>query len=178
MIIGIAGQIASGKSTLGRALAARLDAKLLSFGAYVRHIANEQGIDPTSRQALQEFGQKLVDESTTAFVENILTWGNYTTGQRIIFDGIRHEPVWLEIVAFARRNNDTAKLIFLEIPEQERQRRLAARGLTAADTSTFDKHASERDLGGYLRNSADLRLKGQNDTVDLVETIIRTYGSG
>ena len=75
--MGIAGKIASGKSTLARALAARLDAQILGFGDYVRAAARSRGLDHTDRQTLQDLGQRLVTENTAAFVSGILSWANY-----------------------------------------------------------------------------------------------------
>jgi cytidylate kinase len=59
MIIGIAGPIASGKSTLARGLAQVFSLKLIGFGEYVRHEAQARGLDVADRRVLQDLGQSL-----------------------------------------------------------------------------------------------------------------------
>jgi dephospho-CoA kinase len=178
MIVGIAGKIASGKSTLARALAARLDANLLGFGDYVRATARSRGLDHTDRQTLQDIGQQLVTDDPAAFVCGILSWVDYKSGrQPIIFDGVRHNAVWEQITEFARRNGDTAILVYLDMPESQRQVRLAARGLDREEASVFDQHSSEREIDTHLQIAANLRLDAERHTTELVEAVLRACGN-
>ena len=101
MIIGIAGKIASGKSTFARAIAARLKARRLAFGDYVRSIAESRGMDPSDRRILQTLGQDLATRDPSAFVSGILSFAGYLPPENIVFDGVRHEAIWQEIRAVA-----------------------------------------------------------------------------
>jgi dephospho-CoA kinase len=175
MIIAIAGQIGSGKSTLARALASRLNAKLLAFGDYVRARVRHQGLDANSRNILQDLGQRLASDPA-AFVEDALNWIGYSTGDHCIIDGVRHEIIWKEITNVRRRTNEDAKLIFLSVSGPERERRLRARGLETEAIVTFDNHPSERDVKQYLYGAADLRLDGQQTPAELVEIVVRSLG--
>jgi dephospho-CoA kinase len=176
MIIGIAGKIASGKSTLARALAVRLSAKRLGFGDYVRAIAVSRGLDSGDRQTLQDLGQELVTKDPAAFVDGILTWADHKPGQSIIFDGVRHKAVWDQIAAFARRNGEEAILAYLDMPESQRQLRLTGRGLNNEIASAFDNHPSELDLDVLLQSVADLRLDAGQNSSTLVEAVLRVCG--
>src|SRR4051812_5864726 len=109
MIVGIAGPIASGKSTLGRALAERFSAKLVSFGDYVRHKARTRAINISNRGALQDLGQSLVTGDVQSFVLDVFGWANFRQGSHIILDGVRHYTVWNEVLTFASSHREAAK---------------------------------------------------------------------
>jgi dephospho-CoA kinase len=172
MIVGIAGKIASGKSTLTRSLAARLKAKRLGFGDYVRVVAKSKGSDPSDRKVLQLIGQELATRDPSAFVGGILSFGGYDPPENIVFDGIRHGSVWQEIQAVAARIHDTAFLVFLDMPEEMRQQRLAARGLDRQSVAAFDGHPNESDLEVLLRETADLTLDARLDDEQLVDRVL------
>jgi dephospho-CoA kinase len=158
MIIGIAGSIASGKSTLARALANEFSLKLIAFGDFVRQEARARGLDVGDRQVLQDLGQSLVDEDVSSFVAGVFTRADYRAEDRIVLDGVRHESVWEEISALAASHESTASLVFLVMPEEERRNRLTARGLSADQVSALDRHASEADVRVRLAEKADIRV--------------------
>jgi len=173
MIVGIAGKIASGKSTLARAVAGRLKARRLGFGDYVRSIAESRGLDPSDRKVLQTIGQDLVTENPSAFVSGVLSFAGYTPPENIVFDGVRHWAIWQEIQALAAQTHDTAYLVFLDMPEEMRRQRLVARSLDRETVDAFDRHANEADLGARLRQAADLTLDARLDETQLVEKVVR-----
>ncbi len=176
MIIGVAGPIASGKSTLSRALATRFSAKLLSFGDYVRHVARSRGIDVSDRRALQDLGQSLVAGDVRSFVSGALDLANVSKSGDAILDGVRHHAVWTEIVTVASLNGQSAKLVFLDMPEQERQRRLAIRGLSRDQAVAQDSHACEADVQQRLKSQADLRVDALMTEAAMVAVIDRHLG--
>lgn len=175
MIFGIAGKIASGKSTLARALAARIGGERLGFGDYVREVARSKGLDFTDRNVLQELGQQLVTADPAAFVGGILRNANYASGRPIVFDGVRHVVVWNEIADVARLSGDAATLVYLDMPEEIRRARLAARGLSITAASAFDKHVSEQELDGDLQTAATMKLDARQETTALVDAILCEY---
>ena len=173
MFVGIAGKIASGKSTLARAVAARLNARRLGFGDYVRSIAESEGLNPSDRNVLQELGQGLAMRDPSAFVAALLSSAGYSSSEDIVFDGVRHVTIWNEIEAIAARAHVVAFLVFLDMPETIRQRRLTARGLDRQSADAFDGHESESDLEARLRETADLILDAQLDEAHLVDRVAR-----
>jgi dephospho-CoA kinase len=176
MIIGIAGPIASGKSTFARSLAGRHSFKLIGFGEYVRRVARARGLDAADRRVLQDLGQSLVDQDVKSFVEGVFDHANFSPAERILLDGIRHETVWDEIIAFAASQGSSAKLIFLEMPEEERQRRLSMRGLSEDQANAQDTHASEADVRDRLLNRADLRLGALQSEESMLASIAARLG--
>jgi dephospho-CoA kinase len=176
MIVGIAGPIASGKSTLGRALAERFSAKFVNFGDYVRHIARTRAIDISDRRALQDLGQSLVTRDVRSFVLGAFEWVNFREGNHVVLDGVRHDTVWKEVLTFASLHREAAKLIFLEMLEDERQRRLAARGLSRDEAATQESHVSETDVQLRLRDDADLLVDALQDGPAMVAAVGRYLG--
>lgn len=158
MIIGIAGPIASGKSTLARALSREYSLRLIGFGEYVRHEAQARGLDTADRLVLQDLGQSLVDEDAGSFVQGVFQRAKVRSADRIVLDGVRHCSVWDEILSFASSRGSTARLIFLEMSEPERRRRLDARGMSYDQALIQDRHASEVEVHARLADRADLRL--------------------
>lgn len=171
MIIGIAGPIASGKSTLARALAQEFSLKLVGFGEYVRFEAQARGLDVTDRKVLQDLGQSLVDEDVVSFVRGVFEHAKVQAADRIVLDGVRHRSVWDEIVTFTSERRSTAKLIFLQMPEADRRRRLGARGMTFNQLIVHDRHASEADVRAGLADVADLRLDALQDRDAMLASI-------
>jgi dephospho-CoA kinase len=176
MIIGISGPIASGKSTFARALAERFSAKLVGFGEYVRREACSRGLDASDRRVLQDLGQSLVDRDVKSFVAGVFDHANFSPNERIVVDGIRHETVWDEIIVFASSKRSSAKLIFLEMPEEERRRRLGARGLSRDQADTQDTHATEADVRNRLLDRADLRLDALQSEESMMSSVNARLG--
>lgn len=176
MIVGIAGSIASGKSTFGRALAKQCSANFVSFGDYVRYAACARGIDISDRAAVQELGQSLVAADARSFVLSVFAWANVAEQAHVVLDGVRHESVWKEILTFASEHGEAAKLIFLDVAEEERQRRLVARGLSREEAEGQDLHASESDVQFRLRAKADIRVDSQKHDPARLAAIGRDLG--
>jgi dephospho-CoA kinase len=153
-----------------------LNAKLLAFGDYVRMQAKKEGLDPNNRPVLQDLGQRLASNPAT-FVEDALLWAGHRTGDRCIIDGVRHQVVWNELMVIGRRTNEATRLIFLDVPEQERRRRLQARGLEADAMTALDNHPSERDIRSHLYREADLRLDGEQTPEYLAELVARSLAA-
>jgi dephospho-CoA kinase len=176
MIIGIAGPIASGKSTLARALAQEFSLKLISFGDFVRQEARVRGLDVADRQVLQDLGQSFVDEDVCSFVAEVFAHAGYRLGDRVVLDGVRHEYVWEEISVFAASHGSPARLVFLVMSEEERHKRLNARGTSSDQASALDRHASEAEVRVRLANKADVRLDALQSHGSMLALIARQLG--
>jgi dephospho-CoA kinase len=173
MLIALAGPMGSGKSTVSRALAARLDAKILGFGEYVRVCARRRGLDADDRAVLQDLGQKLVARDPLAFVQHAVRWAGHQPGNRIILDGVRHETVWDAISTLGRLNAERVLLIYLDVPADERTDRLLARGISEEAIAAFNSHPSEFDLKLRLLPKADIQLDSRQQLSTLVDTVLR-----
>jgi cytidylate kinase len=177
MFIALAGPMGSGKSTVSRALAERLGAKILAFGDYVRFCATDRGLDARNRAVLQDLGERLVAADPVAFVRDAALWAGHQPGDPIVLDGVRHEIVWDAISALSRETAERALLIYLDVPADERANRLRSRGISDDAIAGFNAHPSEHDLEKRLSPRAGIRLDSRLPLPTLVDSVLRSLES-
>jgi len=165
-VVGLAGPIAAGKTTIALELATELGTPCVSFGDAVRRVAFERSL-PTDRATLQDLGEELVESGWEPFCRAVLAQAPWRPGQSLVIDGIRH----LGAITTLRRlvAPSLLAIVFLEVSAEARRERLAARGTTQQETLVADDHRSEVELRS-VREAADLVLP---DTVDPRQTIAR-----
>jgi cytidylate kinase len=151
-ILGIAGQIGSGKSSLARELCKRLNGKLISFGSFVRSEANRRGIR-IDRAALQRLGEDLIAElGPDEFVRQVLYSDSITSS--IVIDGIRHVEIWQAIRSIA----PGSILVYLDVPDEIRIARLQQRDNLDIDSIKLAMlHPMEKNIP-LLRQYSNLVL--------------------
>lgn len=150
MIIALSGALGSGKSSVSQALATRLNWPRVSFGGYVRTIADERNL-PKGRETLQALGAELLQEmGAKAFCIATLRQAGWKPGMDVVLDGVRHQEV-LETL----QQLDRTHLIFLSADEQTRVSRLRADGRAEDDLSTVEQHSTEVQVSSVLRELAE-----------------------
>lgn len=154
-IVGVSGAIGSGKSELSRALAPALDASRVSFGEFVRGEAEARAIEPT-RENLQELGEQLLAElGPSQFVQRALAVR--PRAELLIVDGVRHLAVDEELSRIAVHY----RLVFVEVDDETRRRRLGEREGHEVDLAALDAHSTEREVP-LLRERAAAVVDGAN----------------
>lgn len=112
------GPAASGKSTVGRLLAAELSWPLLSFGAYVRDEAQRRGIPVDHREELERLGAHLiVTRGHDRFLQDLLE--SQSPVERVILEGIRH----VEMLRAVKRAYPAVCSIYLDVADEFRYQR-------------------------------------------------------
>ncbi len=151
-IVGIAGQIGSGKTSLAMELCKRLNWKTISFGSYIRSEANRRGIK-LDRVALQQLGEDLIAElGPGEFVRHVLYSDKIYPN--IVLDGIRHVEIWQAIRAITQKSI----LVYLDVSEEVRIARLQQRDNLDIDSIKLAMfHPMEKNIP-FLRRFADLVL--------------------
>jgi NTP pyrophosphatase (non-canonical NTP hydrolase)/cytidylate kinase len=162
-VVCLAGDIASGKTTIARALAASSPrAHLCSFGDVVRRRAHRQQA-PLDRASLQAVGTTLVAAGWPAFVDLLLQDTPEHT-ELLVVDGIRHVEAVTEL---ARRFPDTpVKLIYLRADPDTIAGRLRRRG----EPDTVLDHPIESSLHDVAA-AADLQLDSCQPADELIAQI-------
>jgi dephospho-CoA kinase len=175
IVLGFAGSIASGKSTLSIAVASALGWQRVSFGDYVRTVARNQGLGD-SREVLQAVGASLINQGQEQFCKAILAQSNWEAGQPLIVDGIRHA----EIVPIMRQIVDPwdFRLVYIVVNEPIREARLLERGLNDRQQwQQFEAHSTESQVQALLPEMADLTLDSTRKIEDLVLEIVTWVSS-
>jgi cytidylate kinase len=171
-VICFAGQIGSGKSSVTRCLATALEWPRVAFGDYVRAELARRGGDPTSRDALQDLGQELVDADPRSFCAVVLASAGFKPGGDLLLDGVRHIAIQHIVSDLARPS--VTKLLYLATGEQERLKRVASRtgeGKTFARAST---HRVEADLYTSLPATADRSIDASAPLAQVVSRCLAT----
>lgn len=158
-IIAFGGASQTGKTTLGRRLAAYCQCKFVSFGDYVRQKAQNGGLSNPTREDLQNLGQKLVKSGVSRFCQEVLDTVQFSSGGRLVIDGIRHTEALSAISQISR--GQPIKLIYLYAPmkirEVRSQQHDGSQALRAIDAHPVESQTVE------LRNSADFVLDASAD---------------
>jgi len=169
IIVGFAGKIGSGKTTVSAAVAEALNWRYTSFGAYVREIAQQRGRGE-SRTTLQEIGASLV-ANPDELCRSVLAQVAWKPGMNVIMDGIRHA----EIVDSLRRVTvpSAVYLIYIRIDDAERIRRQTAREIISnREISGYDSHTTEADAKSVLPSMADIVIDGSLPVSENIERVV------
>jgi len=171
-VICLSSRMGAGKSTLANSLAGALGWAHTSFGDYVREIARQRGSDQ-SREALQQIGEELISTNVQSFSQAVISQLDWRNG--CVIDGIRHRQVFQAIENIV--NPLPTFLVFVDIDESVRRKRLHERGMTDDQIDAADRHSTEAQVRGTLKQHADIVLDGSRDIPDLV-IAVRTFIQG
>ncbi len=169
LVLGFAGGIAAGKSTLSERVAKELGVSRASFGNYVRHIARLRGLNG-SREELQEVGQSLIELGWERFCRSVLAEANWELGQPLVVDGIRHAEAvdtLRSIVAPSR-----LLLVVIQADRATREERLRGRDPKGASLTQVEAHPTEEQINTSLPAIADLILDGARPVEELVHAVV------
>ncbi|MBW4472720.1 MAG: nucleoside monophosphate kinase [Stenomitos rutilans HA7619-LM2] len=168
-ILTFSGPIASGKSALSNKLAQTFHWSRVSFGDYVRSIADARKI-PKTREVLQAIGTELVTSDVEGFCNTVLEQASWQHGRPLIIDGIRHVDVLKTLQKLVAPMK--LYLIFITIDRGVQANRLIKRGtdeLLAIQTLELD--VTEQQVGTYLRDIADFVVDGSRSVEEATQDI-------
>lgn len=174
--VAISGRIGSGKSSLARELAQGQSWDVVSFGRYVKAMAEERGVG-NDRQSLQTFGQSLINAAgADLFLQQVVAYCRPTSAVHI-FDGVRH-PAMIDAL---RRRYGTVAVVCLEANQHLRYDRYSARSNHPVGLQEFlvwDEHPVERGTTDICAH-ADLRLDAASPIDELArETLDDLWKQG
>lgn len=160
----MSGRIASGKTSLAERLSNRRGIRRISFGSAVRHMLPASP-DPTRGQ-LQDCGQRIIDAYGPRWLlrRALKLYGiPLGYGARVIFDGVRHVSMVIEI----RRISRVSSVLFVDAKPDVRLARYMSRS-RGGDTEAFrkaDGHRVEAELG-RVKNDADFLIENSSNDLD------------
>ena len=141
----VCGRIGSGKSTAVNFVAAEFGFKAVSFGRYVRHLAERRGM-PSTRGALQDLGDCLFrSRGSSGLLQDALGHFEINSHDSVVFDGVRHP----EILADVRQASEATIAVYLEVNQEERFHRHQTRqayGCSLEEFLIVDGHPVEAGI--------------------------------
>lgn len=170
MVLGFAAPIEAGKTTLSIAVADKLNAPRVSFGGYLRWLAEQQHRKIT-REVLQDLGDKLVSQDVHSFCEDVLKQQPWRAGVPLVIDGVRH----VEVLAALGKILSPAPvyLIFIKVDRQTQEARLQKDDLRHEKSlADLEKHPTERQVRSILPDKASLVLDGIRSPEELTNKVI------
>lgn len=168
MVIGFAGKIGTGKSTISLSLAKRLNYSQVSFSGYLKALAEKKGI-PLERKQLQDLGQSLIENNIHEFCQSVLKSTGWTNGKGLIIDGIRHQ----EVIPVIRNlvKPDTFKIVLLKVSDE--QVRAHRNNLNLDQLNTSEEHPAEFQVkNNLIDDAADLILDGTESVEELTSILV------
>jgi cytidylate kinase len=172
LIIALSGLPGTGKTTLARALAEKLNGAYLGFGDHVRKLAREQD-RASDRSSLQDLGETLVRDDPQGFTNGVLAQAPHDW-KVLVVDGVRHLSVLDVLRDYARQSDASLQLIHLTVDMPVRIDRIVARGADPSTAPTAERHASERDVSQRLADSANICLDGSKPVEQLIVAALRS----
>jgi dephospho-CoA kinase len=169
-VLALTGGRGSGKTSVTNLLARRLNAKTISFGAYVRGEARRIGIEQTTEN-LQRIGQNLVSAEPTKFAGDVLRSAEWNGRESLIIDGIRHLVILEALRTLV--SPSPLKLILLEVSAAIRKTRLMLRGDDVTNFEELDRAPTEVQIFAQLPARADLLIDGNLPLDEISDEIIR-----
>jgi hypothetical protein len=171
MIVGTAGRIGSGKTTIARYLVEQYGFQRLSYSVMLTDLlrANKAKVKPT-RQDLQRLGCLLTDAIGHAGLTVILL--REAKGEDVCIDGIRHYDSYKFLV---HSYGHQFRLIYRDVPVNIRyllhnRRSQPPDAISFADFETIDNHPGETGID-RLEAHADLKLSYFEDIAQLYKTV-------
>src|SRR5580704_7839332 len=141
LIIGIAGRIGSGKTTVGKYLESRYGFQYLRYSAV---LADWREQDPDSKAHLQAVGWQVMASGLQAELNRRLV-AQILPERDVAVDGLRHP---LDYETLSSSFSSSFHLLFIDSPAQLRFQRLSAKG-KYADIDAFnsaDSHLVEQKI--------------------------------
>jgi dephospho-CoA kinase len=175
-VIGLAGPIGSGKTSVAQGVANALNCSIASFGTYVREVAvrSERG---TSRDVLQGISEQLLDIlGARELTRKVLASVAWDREHSLVVDGIRHPDVVTALKAEA--DPLPVIIVYLDVsPDLRRSRLITRDNLSAWELDGFELHATERDVGTRIRALADFVVTADGELEAIVAAVIHTIES-
>ena len=171
-VIGLAGQIGSGKSSVGQGVASALECPLASFGDHVRRVASQRGLDHT-REILQAVGEELINTlAAEEFVARVVADSGWVRTSGLVIEGIRHPHIAECVSTYVRPA--AYSLIFLDAPRELRELRVRERdSISPTELSGIEKHSTERDVATRIRELADHVVPATADVQAAVSEVLK-----
>lgn len=171
-VLVLVGRIASGKTSVGNLIASRLpDVGVVSVSSSLAQLAQDRGVDTSSRRELQRFGLDIIEREPSVLARAIARAA--PPKGVVVIDGLRSSAV---LTLLTDSVDGDMRCVYLEAPGVVRKARYEARG--GAEEAPFeqvDSHSIEAHVD-TMRSLADVVVDASGTLeevyVRVVEAII------
>lgn len=180
VVIGLSGQLGSGKSTIARGLARAMNCDSASFGDFVRSLARSGGYH-LDRRTLQDLGQDELDSrGPDQFCVDMLEQQvpSFSPGSRLVVDGVRHLAIANALRELLRPS--VFFLVYVTVDKRVRFNRITTRELAGGsaqnldvEVEQLDRHPTEMEVREAVRTHADLTLLATRPSSELVRAVLQ-----
>ena len=125
-VICISGEIASGKTTVAKAISSSIGCPCYSVSDYLKAEAKKRGYMVIDREVLQQVGEECINEGWIIFCKNFIDFIGLNTEKTVIIDGIRHRDFFEALKILTSPNKNW--LFFLDVDNNKIQDRRRQRG--------------------------------------------------
>jgi dephospho-CoA kinase len=181
LMIGICGELLSGKSTAASFIIKKYGAKYLKFSGLIAQALEVLNL-PQTRENLQDLGSGLKEcLGPMVWVDALIAEGKESSENVLLFEGIRKEDEALELQKYQ------AKIIFIKAAPEVRYKRSLARfekpgeeHLTFEQFVEHQKHSADQDIP-KVEKIADFIINNNGSQEQFfleVENIMQKIGAG
>lgn len=163
LVIGVAGRIGSGKTTIARLLETDFGFQYLRYSLV---LAEWFRTDPSCKSVLQQVGWDVMSGDRQRELNRRLI-RQIDRKRDCVVDGLRHP---LDLESLSSEFTSRFLFVFIETPAETRFARLSERYTTYTEFVKADSHAVESSIG-TLASSADIVLNGSLPTNVLLTQI-------
>jgi dephospho-CoA kinase len=135
MIIGLVGRIGAGKDTAAEYLVDVLGAQLISMGDMVRHLAAEEGVEPTRENLNRISDYYLKLDGPGFFPKMVAKKIKENSGRDVVITSVRTPN---DITVLRRELDNDIVFLWVEASQEMRYKRLKLRA-SARDTSSHEE---------------------------------------
>lgn len=164
-IIGFSGKYGCGKTTLSIKFAEDINAKLVSFGEYIRDNAKQRELDYLDREVLRKVGKEQINLGWPVFCEKMLKFFNYNNEKLLVVDGVRHVGCLDGFRVLYPDSN--IYVVYVEISDILSAERQKNRGDKNIYTYNGRLHVTEEQVINTIPSIADIILDGNNEIAEL-----------
>jgi len=162
------GQICSGKSTLAKYYCNAHHWSQISFGSYIKDLAEKKQIDP-NRQNLQQIGYEVFKNTRPRdFLINVINFNQPKSGIHV-YDSIRH----LDILSEVKNHYKKTIVFYLDVDENIIHKRYIQKydkNIPHYDFIKIIEHPIEKGIKN-MKTISDYVLDANNNTENVIEEV-------
>ncbi|WP_368563149.1 hypothetical protein [Pseudoxanthomonas sp. UTMC 1351] len=172
IVVCFSGRIGSGKTSVSRAVANKINGVWTGFGDLMRSEAIARLLDPDSREVLQDLGAQLIQEhGNTWLCEQVIARAKWDGAKPLIIDGVRHVSILDELRGLL--GSHQVLLVHLDLRDGVER----SRDLDQISRSSAEQHSTEQDVIKSLPQRASLIVSADLPLEQVVDQIVEYLDS-